>query len=122
MKTKSKNKQGISLIVLVITIIVMIILASAIILSLSSNGIIDRANEAVDKTDEAAVKIYAQTLWADAFLDGKTLVEIENEVIKGLENIGINSEEYIVTATETGVELQEFNKNNWEFAYVYIFN
>ena len=50
---KLNSKRGISLIVLVITIIVMIILAAAIILSLSSNGIIGKANEAKAKSDEA---------------------------------------------------------------------
>ena len=50
---KLNNKKGISLIVLVITIIVMIILAAAIILSLQSSGIIERANEAKAKTDVA---------------------------------------------------------------------
>ena len=42
-------KKGISLIVLVITIIVMIILAASVVISLSNNGIIGRANEAVFK-------------------------------------------------------------------------
>ena len=50
---KLTNKRGISLIVLVITIIVMIILASAIILSLSSAGIIGKANEAKTASDNA---------------------------------------------------------------------
>ena len=50
---KSNTKKGISLIVLVITIIVMIILATAIILSLQSSGIIDKANEAKEKTNIA---------------------------------------------------------------------
>ena len=44
-------KKGISLIVLVITIIVMIIIAGAIIISLNSTSVIDKANTAVTKTD-----------------------------------------------------------------------
>jgi len=39
------NKKGISLIVLIITIIVMIVLASAVIITLSSSGVIQKANE-----------------------------------------------------------------------------
>ena len=50
---KLTNKRGISLIVLVITIIVMIILATAIILSLSSSGIIGKANKAKTDSDNA---------------------------------------------------------------------
>ncbi len=46
-----KNKNGISLIVLVITIIVIIILAGAVILSLADNNPIGTANEAVYKSN-----------------------------------------------------------------------
>ena len=53
---KLNNKKGISLIVLVITIIVMIVLAAAIILSLQSSNIIERANEAKVKNDIASAK------------------------------------------------------------------
>ena len=49
-------KKGISLIVLVITIIVMIIIAGAIIISLNSTNIIDKANTAVDSSNEAELK------------------------------------------------------------------
>ena len=44
-------KKGISLIVLVITIIVMIIIAGAIIISLNSTSVIEKANTAVTATD-----------------------------------------------------------------------
>ena len=50
------NKKGISLIVLVITIIVMIILATAIILSLDSSNIVDKAKEATAASDLANAK------------------------------------------------------------------
>ena len=63
MKTKQKN--GISLIVLVITIIVMIILAAAIILSLSNSGIIGKANKAKTDSDTANLKEYVNTLRAE---------------------------------------------------------
>ncbi len=51
-----KQKNGISLIVLVITIIVMIILATAIILSLNGSGIIGKAKEAKSISDLANAK------------------------------------------------------------------
>lgn len=63
------NKQGISLIVLVITIIVMIILASTIIVTLSNNGIIKLSSEAVFKSN---VKNYQSDL----------SMYIGNEIIK----------------------------------------
>jgi len=49
-------KKGISLIVLVITIIVMIIIAGAIIISLNSTNVINKANVAVDASNEAELK------------------------------------------------------------------
>ena len=54
-----EQKKGISLIVLVITIIVMLILASAVIITLSNSNIINKAKEAVNKTD---VKNFDQEL------------------------------------------------------------
>ena len=66
---KIKQKEGISLIVLVITIIVMIVLAAAIILSLSSSGVIGRANEAKTKSDTANAKQVVMMAEAEWKLD-----------------------------------------------------
>jgi len=66
---KKENKRGISLIVLVITIIVMIILATAIILSLSSSGIIGKANQAVTDTNTANLKEAANIALAEYELE-----------------------------------------------------
>ena len=74
---KLNNKRGISLIVLVITIIVMIILATAIILSLSSNGIIGKANEATNSTDMANLKESATIIASEYDLAIKTGTTIE---------------------------------------------
>ena len=49
-------KKGISLIVLVITIIVMIIIAGAIIISLNSTNVLDKADTAVVTSNEAELK------------------------------------------------------------------
>ena len=120
MKTKIKennknNKNGISLIVLVITIIVMIILA-AIILSLSSNGIIDRANEAVDKTDKAQVQNLASLAWSEAYLNGaRTKEELMLEVSKILKEQGITKADYLLDITENGVEVTQ--ADTWDYAF-----
>ena len=111
MKTRKTNKKGISLIVLVITIIVMIILAAAIILSLSSNGIIDRANEAVDKTDIAQVQTLASTIWADAYLDNLRGIELKQKV-KNEFRKNKGTEKYAPIVTDTGVTVTE-----WETIY-----
>ena len=49
-------KKGISLIVLIITIIIILILTGAVILSFVDNNPIDRANEAVFKSDVSNLK------------------------------------------------------------------
>ena len=108
MKTKNKKKQGISLIVLVITIIVMIILAAAVILSLSSSGIIDRANEAVTETNLKQVETLAQTIWSEIYienLEGANL-DYETEVPKRLEEQGIDTTKYIIDANDSGVTVK----------------
>lgn len=59
------NKKGISLIVLVITIIVMIIIAGAIILSLSSSNVTQRANLATLMSDRANYQAKYATVLAE---------------------------------------------------------
>jgi len=81
-----RNKSGISLIVLVITIIVMIILAAAIILSLSSSGIIGKANQAKRDTDSANLREAAAI----------ALAEYELEVNVGdLDDTTTTAEDYV---------------------------
>ncbi len=65
MKTRKKQKKGISLIVLVITIIIMLILAGAIILALNNSGAIGRATEATDKSDKATLKEAANVAYGE---------------------------------------------------------
>ena len=62
-------KKGISLIVLVITIIVMIILAATVVISLSNTGIIDRADQAVQLTNEKQVQDLAAMVGAEKYMD-----------------------------------------------------
>ena len=95
-----KRKQGISLIVLVITIIVMIILAAAVVITLSNTGIINKANQAVDKTNEKQVQDLAALVWADAFMDGKRGEELKTEVETKLKDY---ASVYNITVTDTGV-------------------
>ena len=104
MKRQMKNKKGISLIVLVITIIVMIILASTTILTLSNSGIINRANEAVEKTDLVQVKNLAALKWSEAYLRNEK--DIGKYVLEGLQNEKINTDKYDITVTLNGVEVE----------------
>lgn len=82
-----KLKKGISLIVLVITIIIMIILATAIIISLTNNNIIDKANTAINETnlktiEEAANVALGEVLLEqnDTMTDSEYTTAIENKM------------------------------------------
>lgn len=107
-KQMKNKKDGISLIVLVITIIVMIILASSIILTLSDSGIINRANEAVDKTNLQEIQHIASLAWAEAYLDNRDVEDEETKyanikaaVDKALENIDVSN--YDIVVDEKGI-------------------
>ncbi len=108
-----KNKNGISLIVLVITIIVMIILAGAIILTINNSGIISRASEAVEETNLATVKEVASLAWAEAYADGVRTVEdladgtkgFKTRIEEALEKNKIDVEKYQLNITTSGVEV-----------------
>ncbi|MBR6688921.1 MAG: hypothetical protein IKL68_02775 [Clostridia bacterium] len=102
-----KNRKGISLIVLVITIIVMIILASAVIVTLNNDEIVDKANTAVKKNNEQQVKQLAALVWADVSMEGYVGEQLENEVIRRLEEEGIYEEDWDITVTEEGVKISQ---------------
>jgi len=70
------NKKGISLIVLAITIIVMIILATSIILSLSSNDMVNRAKEATSANDLANAKQLVRVAEAEWQMDEEELKKV----------------------------------------------
>lgn len=98
------KKIGISLIVLIITIIVMIILAGSVILSLSSTGIINKANDAVEKTSMKEVQQLASLKWAEEYMAGKRGEALEasvSEALKDYEN------KYDIEITDEGVSVKE---------------
>jgi len=102
-----QKKKGISLIVLVITIIVMLVLAGAIIVTLINNGIIGRAQEAKDKASLNEVKVAANLLWSEAFLNNIRDQEgLEDAVINGLTAQKVDTTKYIITVTTSGVTVE----------------
>lgn len=72
-----KKKKGISLIVLIITIVVIIILATAIIVNIAKTNIIDNANEATNKNNEAQINEKVQLMIADYFIEKQNKVTLE---------------------------------------------
>ncbi len=106
-----QKKQGISLIVLVITIIVMIILAASVVITLSNTGVINRASQAVDLTNEAAVQDLAALTWADAYMDNLRGQSLIDKVTEELEEQGVTADNWTITVTDTGVVVKK-NKGN----------
>ncbi len=105
-----QKKKGISLIVLVITIIVMIILAASVVITLSNTGIINRANRAVELTNESQVQDLAALIWADAYMDELRGTDLVNKVKEDLDKKGIKEAEWKITVTDSGVSV--INKAN----------
>ncbi len=110
-----KRKQGISLIVLVITIIVMIILAASVVLTLSNTGIINKANEAVEKTNIKEIEQLASIVWAEEFMNGKRGDTLKSAVLEKLKDY---TDKYTITVTDTGVTVMEAGKLN-EYGFYY---
>ena len=104
------QKKGISLIVLVITIIVMIILAATVVISLTNTGIIDRANHAVQLTDEKQVQDLAALTWAECYINNLRGDALKQEVITKLEEQGVKIDKYNINISDTGIEVK-FNEN-----------
>lgn len=101
MKIEQKNQNGITLIALVITIIVLLILAGVTIATLTGdNGILTRANQAKEKTEEAGdiEKIRLAMTTVEMFNNRKSNIEKADLEIALLEN-GIKS---IVVDNEDG--------------------
>ena len=105
-----QKKKGISLIVLVITIIVMIILAASVVITLNNTGVINRANEAVDLTNESQVQDLAALVWADAYMDKLRGQDLIDKVTEELGKQGVTTDKWDITITDTGVTVE--NKNN----------
>lgn len=89
-----KLKQGVSLIVLVITIAIMLIIASVVLMNLESNNIINSAEETVDKSNLSVTKEKIEILASRELLETQT-----------------------TKLTQTGLDTRlktEFGENNYE--------
>ena len=104
-------KKGISLIVLVITIIVMIILAASVVITLSNTGVINRAGEAVNLTNQKQVQDLASLVWADAFMDNLRDEALTDAVKQKLKDQGID-EGWEIIVTNSGVTVNDKNNGN----------
>jgi hypothetical protein len=103
-----KKSKGISLIVLIITIIVIIILAGSVILSLSSNNPIDKANEATFKTTNREYSTQLDMESVSSFANGINPFDLEVSSANIKDHISV-----IKPTDET-----KYNIQNGELAYI----
>ncbi len=107
-------KKGISLIVLVITIIVMIILAASVVITLSNTGIINKASQAVDLTNEKQVEHIATLIWAEAYMDELRGEELARKVKEELNKQNITENDWNIIINDSGITIgkkEEYNHN-----------
>ncbi|MBR6688822.1 MAG: type II secretion system protein [Clostridia bacterium] len=104
------KKNGISLIVLVITIIVMIILAASVVITLSNTGVIDKANDAVNSTNDQQIQELAAMVWAESYMEGLRGQELIDDVTEKLNTQKITTTDWYIKVTDKGVTVKE--KNN----------
>ena len=106
-KEKLKRKQGISLIVLVITIIVIVILAVAVILSIANNNPIENANKAKAANNEKTLQEAANLAYSDWYTEkklNKTDKSAAEYVTNVLKNQNFSDEEVAqVNVTNEGI-------------------
>ena len=121
-----KRKQGISLIVLVITIIVMITLAAAVVITLNNTGIINKANKAVNDTNLKEVQQLATLVWAEEFMDDKRGDTLKEAVLGRLEDYtgkyNIDVDDKGVTVTLSGAVKLVKNEYGFYFDKLYFAN
>ena len=102
MKNFRKN-QGITLIALVITVIVLLILAGVAIVTLTGdNGILTRAQEAKDKTEQAQKSEESILKDYEDIINGN-YIEIEQVTDENpgvLEGNGTNTDPYVINSIE----------------------
>ena len=117
MKKIEMKEKGITLIALVITIIVLLILAGVTIATLTGdNGILTKATESKDKTEEAEaeeqVKLaIAGSIGEDGEIDNEELKDNLNK-IEGIEEVGeISDSDYPISVTIDGEYSYLINKD-----------
>ncbi|MBR6689073.1 MAG: hypothetical protein IKL68_03570, partial [Clostridia bacterium] len=88
----------------------MIILAASVVITLNNTGVINRANEAVDLTNESQVQDLAALVWADAYMDKLRGQDLIDKVTEELGKQGVTTDKWDITITDTGVTVE--NKNN----------
>ena len=118
------GKRGITLIALVVTIIVLLILAGVAIATLTgNNGILTRAQEAKNKTEEAALEEKIKLLAAETMInqytgesEEKTAQELQYELNNQGENVlVVQWDKYIIFDLNENKEYRGMSDGNVEY-------
>ena len=126
-KNEIKNQKGITLLVLVITIVVLLILAGVTIATLNGeNGILTRAQEAKEKTEEAAKREEAELADLNSYIDnnGAPIYDTEtganNPVLSsGMIPVKYDTEkENWVICSSTDKDWYDYSEDNKQWANV----
>ena len=124
MKKKFFNQSGITLIALVITIIVLLILAGVTIATLTGdNGILTRAQDAKEQTEEAALEEKIRLLAAETTInqytnqsEEKTAQELQDELNNNGENVlVIQWDKYIIFDLNQNKEYRVMSDGTTEY-------
>ena len=73
----------------------------------TSDPIIDKANEAVEKTNLANAQSLASLIWTEACLDGLNGKALENKVKNELAKSGVTEDKYEIIVTDKGVTINK---------------
>ena len=90
----------------------MIILAAIVVITLSNTGIINKASQAVDATNQSQVQDLAALIWADAYMDNKRDEALVTEVTTKLGEQGITTEKWNIQVSNTGVTVTSKNTSS----------
>ena len=90
----------------------MIILAASVVITLSNTGVINRASQAVDATNQSQVQDLAALIWADAYMDDLRDEALVTEVKNKLKDQRIEEDKWNITVTNTGVTVTSKNSSS----------
>ena len=126
-KNEIKNQKGITLLVLVITIVVLLILAGVTIATLTGeNGILTRAQEAKEKTEEAAKREEAELADLNSYIDnnGAPIYDTETGANNPVLSSGmipvkydIEKENWVICSS-TDTDWYDYSEDNKQWANV----
>ncbi|MBE5821145.1 MAG: hypothetical protein E7311_00975 [Clostridiales bacterium] len=119
-----KKRSGISLVSLVITIIVLIILTGTVIVTFMEGGIIEKAKEAVNRSNYVSIVEAYDQKYMNKWIEVETepnkemkKIEILEETVNelGIEGFTFNEEKTVVNYTGENTDIKIWVMNNFKY-------